>query len=96
MYKIKGERGVSLVVEDGWIDKRTGGQSLAEASVADYEGVESRRYSQRRFILVGRMTEHLKVTINAGKPIILRLPVDREAEVAELRAALDRAKAAIA
>jgi hypothetical protein len=92
MYEIKGKLGESIVIGDGWIEKLRSGQSVARVPASRYEGLDTRRYSQRRFIAFGRKSDQLNVTIDAGTFVSIQLPADREPEVAELEGQLERAK----
>lgn len=92
MYEIKGERGESIVIDDGWIEKVRSGQSVVRVPTSRYQSLDTRTYSQRRFVAFGRKSDHLNVTIDAGTSVSLQLPAEREPEVAELEGRLERAR----
>jgi hypothetical protein len=92
MYEIKGRLGESIVIDDGWIEKLRSGQSVARVPASRYESLDTRRYSQRRFVAFGPKSDHLNVTIDVGTFVSIQLPADRESEVAELEGQLERAR----
>jgi hypothetical protein len=92
MYEIKGEDGESIVIDGAFVEKYRGIDQRGRFPVTLYQGLDTRRFSKRRFVAFGEKTEIIQVLINVGAFLSLHLAADREAEVEELRRRLEEAK----
>ena len=94
MFRIKDINGESIVVDGGWIEKFRLHDSKGRAPAQDYIDTQVTETSRRKRVLFGDKEELPQVLVNVGTFMSLTVRADQRAEVDQLIAELEGAKAA--
>jgi hypothetical protein len=90
VIKVDGINNEVLVLDDPWLEKLRGNETIARVPAADYRGLEVKDVNRRKKLFSGEREELVQLTIDVGTFIGFTAPAEKRDQVQQLHAELER------